>query len=110
MNNLVLKYFEEFENVNVDYDDLKYSEILNLTVDKNNDPAISKVNMGTQTLTKTYDEVSDSDNDRSSVLMGTKTMTFTNTESSDSDRDIRMNLLMVTKTLTESQEVTDSDK
>lgn len=110
MKNLVLNYFEEIDNLALENDDLVYCDKLNLTVDKNNQPAISKVNMATQTFTKTYDETSDSDNDRSSILMSTKTKTFTNTESSDSDNDNRMNFLMVTNTLTESDEVTDSDK
>ncbi|KUJ56721.1 hypothetical protein [Chryseobacterium aquaticum] len=110
MRNLVLNYFEEINNTIIENGDLKYCDKLNLTVDKNNEPAISRVNLATQTFTKTYDEASDSDSDRNAVLMSTQTRTFTNTESSDSDRDNRINLLMITSTITESQELTDSDK
>lgn len=108
--NLILNYFEEVDNIAIETSDLKYCSIQNLTVDSQNQVAILKVNMGTQTFTKTYDEASDSDNDKSSILMATKTKTFTSTESSDSDRDNRIKLLMSTKTLTESQEVTDADR
>lgn len=110
MKNLILNYFEEIDNITIDSYDLKYCHKQNLTVDSNNEPAISKVKMATQTFTKTYNEASDSDNDRSSILMATHTKTFTSTESSDSDRDNRINFLMSTGTLTESQEVTDTDK
>lgn len=110
MNNLILNYFEEVDNVVIETEDLKYCEKQNLTVNNINEAAISKVNMSTQTFTKTYDEASDSDNDRSSILMATKTKTFTSTESSDSDSDNRINILMATNTLTESQEVVDADR
>lgn len=110
MKNLVLNYFEEVDDVAIETTDLIYCDKQNLTVDNNNVPAISKVNMSTQTFTKTYDEASDSDNDRSTILMATKTKTFTSTEPSDSDRDNRINFLMATNTLTESQEVVDADR
>ncbi|MDM1521573.1 hypothetical protein [Myroides odoratimimus] len=110
MRNLILNYFEDVDNISIDNSDLKYCSNKNLTVDNNNEPAILKVNMATQTFTKTYDEASDSDNDRSSILMATQTRTYTDSESSDSDIDNRINLLMTTKTITESQETTDSDR
>lgn len=110
MKNLILDYFEDIDDLVIETGDLRYCNERNLTVDINNNPAISKINMSTNTSTKTFSEVSDSDHDRNSILMGTKTKTFTSVETSDADRDIRLNLLMVTQTLTESQEVTDADR
>ena len=110
MKNLILNYFEDVNNLSINNIDLKYCEKKNLTVDIDNKPAILRVNLATQTFTKTYDEVSDSDNDRSSILMATQTRSYTDSETSDSDRDNGINLLMATRTITESQEATDSDK
>lgn len=110
MKNLVLNYFEEMESVALEVDGLRYCDKLNLTVDKDNEPAIAKVNMATQTFTKTDGEASDSDRDQNMILMSTKTRTFTEVESTDNDRDISLHSLMATKTLTESQEVLDADK
>ena len=111
MKNLVLQYFENSnKGLTHNLEEIIYSDELNLSVDKFNIPVITTVKMETQTFTRTYNEVSDSDNDRTNILMNTVTRTASNSESTDSDNDIRMNLLVATQTLTESQEVTDSDK
>ena len=87
MKPLILQYTEKplidsFDNSLIEYDD-----ILNLSVDKiTKRPAISFLNMGTETFTKTYDELSDSDTDRISYMMGTSTQTHYQTEGSDDDK------------------------
>lgn len=112
MKPLILEYLEMPETSEMANDLTVYDENLNLSVDmKTKKPAISFLNMSTETFTKTFSEVSDSDKDLTAVHMGTLTQTYTQLEASDDDKDIRsLSMLMSTRTLTESQEESDSDK
>ena len=110
MKPLILEYKEKAINENFDISNLEYCDKQNLTVDKlSKKAAIGSLNMSTETFTKTYDEVSDSDHNQNSLLMGTLTQTHQQIEGTDDDSDLRMRIFMGTKTLTESQEVTDND-
>jgi len=112
MKPLILEYLETSQTSDVTLEKVIYDEKLNLSVDVNTgQPAISFLNMSTETFTKTFSEVSDSDKDLTAVHMGTLTQTHSQLESSDNDNDIRsLSTLMSTRTITESQEVSDSDK
>lgn len=114
MRPLILQFAERPQASELDYSLIEYSKELNLSVVRGtSDPAITHVNLETETFTKSH-EVSDSDKDlgaRFQNLLDTSTRTFTSTESSDSDADRYMMQRMVdTKTITESIENTDSDK
>lgn len=115
MKPLILEFAETPKYIDFDYSLIEYSEDHNLsTLQGTEIPAISFVNMGTDTFTRTTEEDSDSDIDvrnNLKLLMGTETQTFTSTEPSDSDRDRNsLKLLMGTETITESIEPTDSDR
>ena len=115
MRPLILEFAEIPELKNLDYSLIEYYNEKNLSVIKNTEiPAITNVNMDTETFTKADGEPSDSDNDLRYKLMrllDTSTGTFTSTEPSDSDDDYSsLKLLMDTQTITESIEPTDSDK
>ena len=115
MKPLILEFAETPKCIDFDYSVIEYSESHNLSVLQGTEmPAISYVNMATETFTKTMGEVSDSDKDfrnNLKIIMGTETMTLTSTEPSDSDRDRQsLKLLMGTATITESIEPTDSDR
>lgn len=87
MKPLILQYTEKPLGDNFDNSLIEYDNNLNLSVDKiTKRPAVSFLNMGTETFTKTYDEVSDSDADRISYMMGTSTQTHYQTEGSDDDK------------------------
>jgi len=115
MKPLILEFAESPELKTLDYSLIEYSHKMNLSVIKNSDvPAISYVNMETETFTRTMGEPTDSDNDlryNLKRLLDTSTDTFTSTEPSDSDQNhSALQLLMDTQTITESVEPTDSDK
>ncbi|MEM6737054.1 MAG: hypothetical protein AAF620_13395 [Bacteroidota bacterium] len=115
MKPLILEFAETPELKKLDYSLIEYSNEKNLSVVKNTTiPAISYVNMETETFTKTSGEPADSDNDlriKLSRLLDTSTDTFTSTEPSDSDQDrSTLQMLMDTQTITESVEPTDTDK
>jgi hypothetical protein len=115
MKSFILEFAEKPKINNLDYSIIEYSKKQNLSVLKNTEiPAITYVNMGTETFTKTTNEPTDSDNDyrfRLKRLLDTTSETFTTTEPSDSDHNYSsLKLLMDTQTITESQEPTDSDK
>ena len=115
MRPLILEFAETPELKNLDYSLIEYSREKNLSVIRNTQiPAISYVNMETETFTKTSGEPVDSDNDlryRLRRLLDTSTDTFTSTEPSDSDQDrSALKMLMDTQTITESVEPTDTDK
>lgn len=115
MRPLILEFKEKPKNIDVDYSIIEYSENLNLsTIKGSNKPAISAVNMATETFTKTGGEPSDSDNNYTfglRKLLDTRTDTFTSTEESDSDNNFNsLQKLLSTQTVTESVEPTDSDR
>ena len=115
MKSLILDFAEQPKIKNLDYSIIEYSKLQNLSVLKNTEiPAVTYVNMETETFTKTTNEPTDSDNDyrfRLKRLLDTSSETFTTTEPSNSDRNYTsLKLLMDTQTITESQEPTDSDK
>ena len=115
MNPLILEFAEQPKFVDIDYSLIEYSENKNLSVLKGTEvPAISYLNMETETFTRTREEASDSDNNIGhsiKLLMGTETHTATTNEPTDSDRDQQaLKLLMGTETVTESLEPTDSDR
>lgn len=115
MKPLILEFTETPKLKNIDYSLVEYSKSKNLSVLINtNIPAISYVNMDTETFTKTSGEPTDSDYDFKSNLrrlLDTSTHTLVSTEPSDSDKNYSsLKLLMDTQTLTESVEPTDSDK
>ena len=115
MKPLILEFAEKPNFIEFDNSLIEYSETQNLSVLKGTEiPAISYVNMATETFTKTMGEVSDSDNNvrnNLKLLMGTETHTYTSTEPTDSDRDRQsLKYLMGTETITESIEPTDSDR
>lgn len=112
MKPLILEYLETPEKSVHSNNLVEYDESLNLSVDiKTKKAAISFLNMTTETFTKTFSEVSDSDKDLTGVHMGTLTQTHQQLEGSDSDNDLRsLQSFMSTRTLTESQEESDSDK
>jgi hypothetical protein len=104
MRPLILEFAETPEIKNLDYSLIEYSNKQNLSVIKNTEiPAITYVNMDTETFTKTFNEPSDSDNDVRYKLMG---LLDTSTENNYSS----LKMLMDTQTITESVEPTDSDK
>jgi len=87
MKPLILQYTEKPLVDSFDNSLIEYDHILNLSVDKiTKRPAVSFLNMGTETFTKTYNEVSDSDTDRINYMMGTSTQTHYQTEGSDDDK------------------------
>lgn len=113
MKPLILQYLEKPVRGNFNASLLEYDEKLNLTIDKKTrKPAISYLNLETETFTKTFSEESDSDRDNNmAIYMGTVTQTFTQLEGSDDDNDLRMiKQMMSTRTITESVETADSDK
>ncbi len=68
--------------------------------------------LGTSTQTRAQNESSDNDkNNQLELMLDTRTKTFTNTEASDDDKNFTaLQYVVDTRTLTESLEVTDSDK
>ena len=113
MQPLILQYKETSKNQNFDFSAIKYSEELNLTIDiKTGLPAIDYLSLATETFTRTYDETSDSDNDRISLMMSTVTKTSYQIEGTDEDNTYSlMKIMMETKTLTlVAQEGSDNDR
>ncbi|MDY7395195.1 hypothetical protein UMM65_08070 [Aureibaculum sp. 2210JD6-5] len=108
MRPLILEFQENPNYIEFDESLFEYSENKNLSVMRGTDiPAISYLNMGTETHTRVNNEVSDSDSVLK-TLMGTETFTKVLNENTDSDDDFRM--LMGTETHTfVSNEPTDSD-
>lgn len=110
MKPLILEFKECLYGEDNDFSSIEYSNILNLSVDKNTQiPAIQYLNLETETFTKTKNETSDSDKNALNFLMHTETGTFTYSEVSDSDRDVTnlKNIIDNTTTITESS---DQDK
>lgn len=87
---------------------IEYDETLNLSIDKaTGKPAISELNMATETFTRN-DEAADSDDRGISLMMATSTETKSG-ESSDTD-PFRVGMLMLTSTTTfVAHEAADSD-
>lgn len=116
MEPLILSFKESPSNDPLDFSPIVYSEKLNLSVLKSNgQPAVKYINVGTQTFTKTTGEGTDSDRHETISpvnFLGTSTGTRTMGETSDADRsDVeKIKALMVTTTLTERVENTDSDR
>jgi hypothetical protein len=115
MKPLILQFSEIPGQKNLDYSIIEYSKRLNLSVLKNTEtPAISYVNMDTETITKAIGETTDSDYDNKlnlKRLFDTSTETHAATEPSDNDHNYSsLKLLLDTQTITESIEPTDSDK
>lgn len=113
MRPLILQYRETTKNQNFDFSGIAYSEKLNLTIDtKTGLPAIDYLSLSTETFTRTYDETSDSDNDRMSLMMSTVTKTSYQLEGTDEDPTYSfIKMMMETKTLTlVAQEGSDNDR
>lgn len=112
MRPLILQYLENPKKNSFDSSIIEYSEELNLSIDiKTKKPAINYLNLSTETFTKTFNEEADSDRDISALYMGTLTQTHQQLENSDNDHDLRnIQFMMSTRTLTEAQETSDSDK
>ncbi|MET3020815.1 hypothetical protein [Flavobacterium hydatis] len=113
MNPLILQYAEKSNTENFDFSKTEYSSTLNLTIDKKSGlPAIEYLNMSTQTGTKTYTEVSDSDSENIGLMMGTLTHTSYQLEGSDDDASFNaIKSMMSTSSVTlVSQEATDNDR
>jgi hypothetical protein len=115
MKPLILEFAENPELKDLDFSLIEYSPKDNLTVIKNTSiPAISYMNLETETFTRTTGEVSDADiNHENNIrqLLDTSTSTFTSTEPSDSDNNHQTLLLLIdTKTITETIEPSDSDR
>lgn len=113
MKPLILNFLEKPPLSKLETSMIEYSKDLNLSVVKGTKtPAITYVNLDTNTFTKTEGE--DSDSDKSSYLMSlldTSTAKLTQNELTDSDNDFNSLMkLMDTKTITESVEVSDSDR
>lgn len=96
----------------IDLPEVEYDYSLNLNVLKSTkEPAIDNMNnVSTQTMTKTYDEVNDTDQD-SYVSMATQTLTLVDVEQSDADNNIHTMLTsLITMTTTRVEmESTDQD-
>lgn len=97
---------------------LEYDSHLQLSVLKGTKaPAFDQIEMGTQTMTKTWGEASDSD-DTSQLedLLVTSTYSATDNETNDTDVDppsevnLHLRNLMSTMTMTLSIEQSDSDR
>lgn len=112
MKPLILEYTEKSKNENFDFSKIEYNSKLNLTVDKQTGhPAIDYLNLSTETHTRTYDEVSDSDSPMN-IMMGTLTKTSYQLEGTDDDASFSaVKAMMGTSTLTlVNQEASDSDR
>lgn len=112
MKPLIFEFIERPSAEKHDYSLIKYDNHLNLSIDiATGQPAISVLNMSTETFTKSQGEGSDSDRNPLSNLMTTSTGTYDNTEVSDSDKDRNaLERMMATTTLTETIETADRDK
>ncbi|MCW2259621.1 MULTISPECIES: hypothetical protein [Sphingobacterium] len=112
MKPFILQFKEAPLETNVDYSGISYDENLNLSIDiQTGLPAISALDLSTETLTKTNNESTDSDHNFVARLMGTESVTLVNNEATDSDRD-RLNFIMLMGTNTQTRtitEQTDSD-
>lgn len=104
MNPFIFLFRESPKESGQDLSLLRYDPLKNLTVDSSTGkPAISVLNMATETFTKADGEVSDTDRSGEILSMGTQTRTFADAEGGDSDQDnnvIRM--LMGTGTETKT--------
>jgi len=114
---LIFEYTESPNSKELDFSLIEYSEKKNLNVVKNTDvPAIVASHFDTHTFTRVIGETNDSDNDsRKNIinLLDTCIETKSDSETTQSDPSTRLKnlaLLMDTQTLTESREVTDSDR
>jgi hypothetical protein len=90
MNPFILSFKESPRERDIDFSRIKYCEKLNLSIDTQTGlPAISSTNLSTTTLTKVYNETSDSDNDFNGLLMGTMTRTQYQLEGTDEDASFK---------------------
>jgi hypothetical protein len=112
MKPFIFQFKEQPTAENADYSLLQYDDTLNLSIDKaTGKPAISALDLSTETFTKTQGEDSDSEQSHITKLMGTESITLVSTEASDSDHDrLSMKMFMGTQTETRTHvEGTDSD-
>lgn len=102
MNPFIFLFRESPTKGGHDFSYLSYDSFKNLTVNTlTGEPAISVLNMATETFTKADGESSDVDRNDEILLMGTQTQTYSNLEASDSDDDlVLMRMLMGTSTET----------
>ena len=112
MKQLLFEYGELPANV-LDLPLVEYNYELNLNVLKSNGkPAVDHLdNIATQTITRTFDEVNDTD-DESHISLGTKTLTLVDVEQTDSDEDVHNTVLAFMDTMTRTKvemESTDQD-
>jgi len=112
MKPFILNFKEIPTGEGLDYTTIDYDEKLNLSICKKTKlPAISFLDMATETSTRTQGESSDSDKSYMNKLLDTATKTLSGGEESDSDRETKKLLNLVdTTTITESSESTDKDK
>jgi len=113
LNPLVFKFKETPTGKNIDYSLIEYDKASNLNVIKTTkQPAITILNMDTETVTKSKGEATDLDSNRLHSIIDTETGTYINAEESDSDTNKRsLRALIDTETYTEASiEVTDQDK
>jgi len=102
MNPFIFLFRESPKEPGQDVSFLRYDPLKNLTVDSSTGkPAISVLNMSTETFTKADGEVSDTDRSGGILSMGTQTQTFADAEGGDSDQDTTViRMLMGTSTET----------
>jgi hypothetical protein len=140
MKHIILEFAETPRQEDIDFSVIEYSHELNLNVFKGTKiPAVNFADQATQTDTKAYGDVTDSDRDLShdtrlmagtstqtrvhsevsdsddrsqaAAMLDTSTQTFVHNETSDNDRELRdLVFLSATQTITERIEATDSDK
>ncbi|MFC5626180.1 hypothetical protein [Algoriphagus winogradskyi] len=115
MKPLILNFAENNGKEDLDYSIIEYSKNQNLSVLKGtNIPAISQVNLGTQTNTRVSGEGTDSDFDRHhrlNSILHTSTKSLSNSEITDSDFDLgKLINLLDTNTNTKTIESSDSDR
>jgi hypothetical protein len=102
MNPFIFLFRESPRESGQDLSLLRYDPVKNLTIDPSTGkPAISVLNMATETFTKADGEMSDTDRSGEIVAMGTQTQTFADAEGGDSDQDTTViRMLMGTSTET----------
>jgi hypothetical protein len=112
MKPFILQFQESADVEGPDFSLIAYNDKLNLSVDRQTGkPAISALELATETFTKTKTEATDSDSHYMSTLMATQTVTEVHMEATDSDLN-RPGLAMLMGTSTETRtytEQSDSD-
>lgn len=112
MKPFIFQFLETAQEQGHDFSLIAYDEMLNLSIDTvTGKPAISALELATETFTKTQNESSDSDNQYMSMLMATQTVTEVHMEATDSDLN-RPGLAALMGTTTETRtytEQSDSD-